>query len=421
MDARDEFYRILSEDLTLYGKRSVLYQYLEQEQERKAAEGDPRELMKARSFQLRIRYYKRQLKTGALPPEAYLKFLLGILLQKPQFGRPCRRPDKSLESRKIVGYNSEDPQPLIQSFLRTAFGQEVTKDRRRPLPEIRLAYELLDAGKGAEYERMIERLEERGILKPPCTELQALTDAVLDVALAYDIREFFFGTAVEQMEGYSVSKRKKKPGGSAERSRAVRTDKSLKLLDFYCREKGKTLFGAGADNAAPGDMECDALYRELLKSGNEKVFVPLLMDPATGCGICIIGKVYFMGNYSEEPWKYQKITNCCAYGVLFLNDDYGYDVRMGYDIGNEFGQFPDFNSARFDGDLCYEKVRLEAEESIREANGKLPQGVSMKFRRYFPEEREPEEENDRQEILQAVADCERELRESESALFGKIP
>lgn len=421
MDARDEFYRTLGEDLTLYGKKSVLYQYLEREQERKAAEGEPGELEKARSFQLRIRYYRRQLKSGALFPETYLKLLLGVLLQKPQFCKPCGKTEKGLESRRVVGYGSEDPRPLLQRLLLTAFGQEAAKDRGHPLPELRLAYEILDAGEGAKYEKMIGRLEERGILKLPCTELQALTDAVLDVALAYDIREFFFGTVVEQMEGYSVSKRKKKPGGSAERSRAVRTDKSLKLLDFYCREKGKTLFGAGADNAAPGDMECDALYRELLKSGNEKVFVPLLMDPATGCGICIIGKAYFMGNYSEEPWKYRKITNCCAYGVLFLNDDYGYDVRMGYDIGNEFGQFPDFNSARFDGDLCYEKVRLEAEESIREANGKLPQGVSMKFRRYFSEEREPEEENDRQEILQAVADCERELRESESALFGKIP
>ncbi len=92
MRARDEFYRALADDLTLYGNKSVLYEYLEAEQEKRAAGGE-KNPEKARSYQLRVRYYRKQLKEGAISPESYLKELFEVLVQKPQFAKSSGAAD----------------------------------------------------------------------------------------------------------------------------------------------------------------------------------------------------------------------------------------------------------------------------------------------------------------------------------------
>lgn len=238
-----------------------------------------------------------------------------------------------------------------------------------------------------------------------------MTDAVLDVAVAYDIREFFFDTAVERQEGYSVVKRQRAREGEGSSFRAERTDKSLKLIDDYCRKKGKTLFGFGqAGGAEPKDMACDALYQKLLEGGNEEVFVPLLVDRATGCGIYLLGRAYFEESCGASGRR-RAMEDSCAYGVMFLDNDYGEGIRTGYHINNEFGEFPDYNSARFKGDWSYEKARQEAEDTIREINGKVPDGVPEEFRIYFEGDTEAEEEELREEIRRELAGREKELKE----------
>lgn len=409
MDARDEFYTVLADDLTLYGKKSVLYQYLEQEQEKRALQGEEKEPGKARSYQLRIRYYRKQLKTGNLSPETYLKQLLEALDKKPQFGRQCGKPKKSLESSPVIGYSSRDPRPLLKKMADIVFAYEDTKKMTTD-QKIKAACDLLLQEEGTEYKKAMDRLCENGFWEPPYGDLMAITDAVLDVAVAYDIKEFFFGTVVEKTESYTVRKRQKSAGRDGG-CRAKRTDKSLKLVDFYCRKRGKTLFGGHAEGARmPSDMDCDALYWELLREKNEKVFVPLLIDPVTGCGIYIIGKSYFEGEYTGRREKYKRFKESCAYGVLYFDNDYGEGIKTGYHIYNEFGEFPDYNSARFDGAWSYEKIRQDMEESIKELNAKMPAGAPEIFRRYFADDTDQETELYAREIRQAVAECEKELR-----------
>ncbi len=411
MDARDEFYTVLADDLTLYGKRSVLYQYLEEEQEKRALCGEEKEPGKARSYQLRIRYYRKQLKAGTISPEEYLKQLLETLVQKPQFGKTCGKPKKGLESSRVIGYSSQDPQPLLKKMADIVFAHEDTKEKKTSDQKIKAACALLLQEEGAEYKKAMERLRGSGFWTPPYRKLMAITDAVLDVAVAYDIKEFFFGTVVEKKDSYAVRKRQKPAGRGSGGSRAKRTDKSLKLMDAYCRKRGKTLFGRCAEGTGiPGDMDCDALYWKLLKEKNEKVFVPLLIDPVTGCGIYIIGKSYFEGEYTGGREKYKRIKESCAYGVLYFDNDYGEGIKAGYHIYNEFGEFPDYNAARFDGDWSYEKIRQDMEESIKELNAKMPAGAPEIFRRYFADDTDEEAEIYAQEIRQAVAACEKELR-----------
>lgn len=419
MNARDEFYRVLGDDLTLYGNKSVLYQYLDGEQEKRAAGGDKEDPGKARSYQLRIRFYRNQLKSGELSPEEYWKLLLEILVQKPQFGKRCGKPEKSLESKRMIGYTSKDPQPLLREMTDIALGEEKPMKKAGGARNVKKVYDILSAGCGEAYRNAAERMEKQGFWQPPYAKLMKLTDAVLDVAVAYDIREFFFDTAVERQEGYSVVKRQKERGNGGSSSRAERTDKSLKLIDDYCRKKGKTLFGSGsAGGAEPKDMMCDALYRKLLEGGNEEVFVPLLVDGTTGCGIYLLGRAYFEESCGVAQGKRRAIGNSCAYGVMFLDNDYGEGIKTGYHINNEFGEFPDYNSARFKGDWSYEKARQEAEDMIREINGKVPEGAPEEFRKYFEGDTDAEAEELRKEIRRELACRERALKEKAERLPG---
>ncbi len=416
MNARDAFYRTLGDDLTFYENKSVLYQYLDEEQEKRAGQDEQKNPGKARSYQLRIRYYRRLLKEEKLSPEEYLRLLLEVLLQKPQFARRCGKPEKDLEGRRISNYISRDPQPLLHEMLGIALGNRKSEKRANVGQNMQIVYDILGTKEGKDYEAVLERLGERGFWKPPFTKLMILTDAVLDVAVAYDIREFFFDTVVEQQEGYSVAKRQKGSGEGKAFSRAQRTDKSLKLIDSYCQKRGKTLFGAGSGGEGrrePGDMECDALYRCLLEEGNEEVFVPLLVDSVTGCGIYLLGKAYFEGNGIDDPEQLQEMEQSCAYSVLFLDNDYGEDIRTGYHINNGFGEFQDYNAARFDGDFSYEKARQDAEATLKESNGKLPKGIPDVFRRYFEDDTEQEMGKYRQEVHLQLAECEWEIREEE--------
>lgn len=402
MRARDEFYRVMADDLTNYGRESVLYQYLAEEQEKKAAGDGKKDRGESRGYQLWIRYYRRQLKAGEISPEDYLRLLLEVLLKKTQFARICGKLGEKYDGKRVVGYTSEDPEPLLQGMLEIVLGKRESAKKGDYMRDIRRAYDMLVGEESARI-NMLERLNREGFFEPPYGKLMKMTDAVLDVAVAYNIKEFFFDTAVEKQADYAVVKR---PGASEAKeggSRAERVDKSLKLIESYCEKRGKSLFGTG-DRKDPGDIECEKLYRGLLEEGNEEVFVPLTIDRATGCGIYLIGKTYFEGSDTEES------EDCCAYGVLYFDDDYGEGIKTGYHISNRFGEFQNYNEARFDGDWSYEKMRQDAEAAFQELNGAMPDGVPQIFRRYFEGERE-ETEALREEVREQTERQERELRE----------
>ncbi len=414
MNARDEFYLVLSEDLTQKGNHSVLYGYLDAEQEKRAANTGEGTVSSARSYQLRIRYFRNRLMNGEISAEEYLKQFLAVLLQKPKFCKRCGKLERSFESRKRIGYCSKDPEPLLSELLDAALGDVQSKSGNGILQDMRRVFEFLDAEEDFEHKKIIQGLSKNNFLDVPFTKMMVLTDAVLDVAIAYDIKEFFYGTVVETLEDYSVNKRRKNSDGAASGARSERIDKSLKLIDYYCRKKGKTLFGAEAESGgAPSDKECDALYRRLLESKNEQVFVPLLVDQVTGCGIYIIGKAYFEGDYGEKPDWYKRIKDSCAYGVLSFDNDSGQEIRTGYHINNEFGEFLSYNAARFSGDWSYEKARQDAADIMKESNGEMPEGVPEIFRKYFEENTDQEAERYKQEIRDAVRRCEQDLRKKE--------
>lgn len=409
MNARDEFYITLSEDLTRNGEQSVLYRFLEEEQEKKSVREAGTDISGARSCQFRIRCYRNMLKAGAISPEEYLKDFCSVLLQKTKYCKRCGKPEKSLESKKRIGYHSRDPEPLLKELLDAALGIKPPGRGDNPIQDLKRLSGILNEGKGSEYRAAIEGLQKGDFLDESFDRIMTLTDAVLDVAIAYDIKEFFFGTAVETLEDYKVSKRQRNPDQGQPGGRPERSDKSLRLIDYYCRREGTALFGA-AKKDAPGDVECDLLYRKLLAGGNESVFVPLLVDTATGCGIYIVGKKYFEGDYEKEKEHYRRIRESCTYGVMLFDDDSGENIRTGYHFANKYNEFSNYNEARFSGDWSYESVRQLTADMIKEANGKMSGDIPVIFRKYFEADAELEEEVYRREIREDVSNCEQELR-----------
>lgn len=411
MSVRDDFYRVLCEDLTNKGRQSVLYRYLDEEQEQRLAREEGKAAV-ARSYQLRIRYYRKSFAEGRMTAEDFVKELLGLLLQQPKYGKRCRKTEKDPGSGRKLGYGSKDPEPLLCGLLHTALGKELSAGKACIARDMEKVYAILDTGTGQEYSAVTGRLREKGFYDPPFRQLMRLTDAVLDVTIAYDIREFFYGTVVETLEDYTVKKRQKKTDGNSAGARPERIDKSLKLLDYYCKMRSKSLFGAGETaGGTPSDRECDILYARLLEQKNDKVFVPLLIDRETGCGIYIIGKSYFEAEYTKNFGREQETSESCTYGVLFFDNDYGQEIKTGYHIYNGFGEFPSYNAARFSGDWSYEKARQDTADMIKELNGEMPSGIADIFGKYFAKETDWETEEYRREIKEAVAKCEKTFRE----------
>lgn len=413
MSVRDDFYMVLSEDLTKKGRHSVLYRYLDEEQEQRLVREEGKAAV-ARSYQLRIRYYRKEFAEGRATPEEYTRQLLNILLQKTKFCKPCGKTEKDLGSRRKIGYDSKDPEPLLCELLHTALGRELPSGKTCTVLEMKKVYDILCAKTGEEYLAAIGQLQEKGFYEAPFKKLMHLTDAVLDVAVAYDIREFFYGTVVETLEDYTVRKRQKKAEESPAGTRPERIDKSLRLMDYYCRMRGKSLFGARETaGGAPSDRDCDALYARLLESKNDKVFVPLLIDRETGCGIYILGRAYFQGEYTKDTVRYCSLQESCAYGVLSFDNDYGQEIRTGYHINNRFGEFLSYNAARFSGDWSYEKARQDTADMMKELNGEMSSGIADIFGKYFIEDIDRETEGYRWEIREAVEKCEKALRRKE--------
>ena len=97
MSVKDDFYLALSEDLTKKGTQSVLYRYLDEEQEQRTVREEKKAAF-ARSYQLRIRYYRKRLMEGSITPEEYVKQLFGLLLQKPKFCKQCGKTQEFFEN-----------------------------------------------------------------------------------------------------------------------------------------------------------------------------------------------------------------------------------------------------------------------------------------------------------------------------------
>lgn len=412
MNARDEFYIILSDDLTRKGNKSVLYRFLDEEQERKADKENEANINGVRSFQIRIRFYRKQLKMGEITVEEYLKHFCSVLFQNPKYCKSCGKPEKSFNNSRRIGYCSKNPEPLLKELLDAALGDDWLKNENSITQGIKKLCMILNAKDSAEYRNTVEGLSRGKFLDGNFSKIMLITDAVLDVVIAYDIKEFFYGTAVEALDEYVITKRRKNSDKTISGGRPERIDKSLRLIDFYCRQEGKTLFGT-ENKDAPGDEECDLLYRKLLASENERVFIPLLVDNVTGCGIYIIGKAYFESEYADDLNQYGKIKKTCAYGVMFFDNDSGEEIRTGYHIYNRIEDFSSYNEVRFSGNWCYEKARQDASDIMKESNGKMPDGMSETFRKYFEAEADLESEILKQEVRKDVSDCEKELRRKE--------
>lgn len=415
MGAREEFYLKLNEDLILNRKASVLYEYIEEEQEARAGKGD---LSDARSYQLRIRYQRKRYRNEEITPLEYLVEILDILNQSPKLCRRCGKETSWVkefqafeqsgvaESRRQTEYVSDNPEQDIRELLKAVYEELPSEmDIQQTLKEL---LETLQSPGNNSYRKAIEGLEEGGYLCPNSTKVEKLVNTVLDVAVAYDVREFFSGI---DLDGSKVKRSKKGAG-----KRAERVDKTLYLLDKYCKRKGISLFQPTATSRASA-MEYNTLLEVMDEEGDRDLFLPVYVDADTGCGIYILGLNHF--DIYEQHQIHQKGKRAAKMrkeeyrdrNCIFVVTDYEPDKRAKASLQyveqyvyNSDNTYMDYVGAREDLKLA-RNVALDEMREIFNGSG-IPEFIRhYKYDGLYDEAEFEEDEAVREETRKHIQKC----------------
>jgi len=323
---REEFYVALrrefqEEDFT----DSFLYRYLAKEKDGGASKrGGPYVLLKA-SF--------TDLERGQIRQEDCLKAVLRILLKNSKLHIDKR-------SREI-----------LWALGRRLGGSGIFDGMRQDKQRYEALLRCLD-GEEAPAERLSRE------------EWACVREDLLKRALELDAKAFLYDAGFPISSG-PIAPRKK--------------DRLLDMLDAYCAENQLSLQReTPADQDLCGNERFDIFYKELKRSRNTGILLPVRIDPRSGVGLYIIGKKY----YRDAPSVYRRIKGSCCYTFFFLDDVPAEDgeVSLVYRMDEEVQDYPNLDEA-----LCWysEKCRENGLRFFRAVNGPVPADCPEKFRAYF--------------------------------------
>jgi len=251
------------------------------------------------------------------------------------------------------------------------------------------------------YEALLQMLEEAPAEQLAPREWKALREELLKRALEIEAKAFLYDAGFPASDqGRTIPPRKK--------------DRLLDMLDAYCGERRLSLQGTASRAGTPAEdqedeawkQRFDEFYRELKRSGNTGVLLPVRVDPRAGVGLYIIGKKYYRG----APAVYRSIRGSCCYAFFYLEDlppeEDG--PALIYRADGEAQDYPNLDEA-----LCWyaEKCRENEFRFFREANGAAPKSCPEAFRDFF------EDGWDREGPLSVS----QEELEQEAASFGEPP
>jgi len=244
-----------------------------------------------------------------------------------------------------------------------------------------------------------------------CEEWAYVREDLLKHALEIDAKAFLYdaGFPVSSPRG-TIAPRKK--------------DRLLDMLDAYCKEnqlslQRKALTGPAARTSVPPDSQevrraqkkrFETFYKELKRSKNTGVLLPIQTDPYSGAGLYIIGKKY----YRDNPSIYHRIKGSCCYTFFFLDDVITEDgeVSLVYRMDEEVQDYPNLDEA-----LCWyaEKCRENSLRYFRAVNGPASVSCPEEFRTYFQRGQTQDRWNT------GELPVSQEEIEREAAVFGEPP
>jgi len=247
------------------------------------------------------------------------------------------------------------------------------------------------------YEALLRSLErEAPAVRLSREEWACLREDLLKRALELDAKAFLYDA------GFPVSSKPIVPR---------KKDRLLDMLDAYCAENQLSLQRkALTGQALCGKEQFEVFYRELKRSKNTGILLPVQIDPCSGVGLYIIGKKY----YRDDPAVYRKIRGSCCYAFFFLDDVLSEDgeVSLVYRMDGEVQDYPNLDEA-----LCWfaEKCRENSMRYFRAVNGPVPAACPETYRAYFQEDRT------RNGLNAEELSVSREEMEWEAAKFGEPP
>lgn len=385
--AKDAFYHKLQNDYRLLGTDSVIYRFIQEEQERLYQQYQSSSPAKKGSSLIQLRLHFDALTAAKETPMEYIENLLHILSSRPVLYQNSTETD-ALEllvpfaaiglgdtERNLPGNTSSGSisKRQLQEYL-----TELTRWFDQKLPDI--------------YRNYAESIYTR----EPYHALRDITRAICSNAIHVEVKAFFYDAGyrlsdkcygdireADAGEKHQCQKRvcdsKVKKAGQG---RNPRVDKTLSLLDTYCQSNRLSLFHSGP-NASLED--CRKLFTLLSNEGNRNVLVPLLVDSRTGCALYIVGKNFYEDFYrhcgtADMVRDYQRSDSACAYGILrFTKDSPSGDFVLGYTLSDWFDEYASLEEAITEYENECSSILVEISESY---NQTLPAGSPEVFQVY---------------------------------------
>lgn len=390
--AKDTFYRKLQNDYRLWGTDSVIYRFIQEEQERlyrQFRNGSP---AKRGSSLIQLRLHFDALTAGKETPMEYIVNLLHILKSRPVLYQDCTQTESTelLIPFVTIGLGRLNKNTAEENLTEDAVPGHISKHRLQEyLTELTRYFDQNNP-------EVFQNFEESIYTHSPYNALETLTCAIFGSAVHVEVKAFFYDAGYRlngknygdiqepdrnrklQHQGHVCNDRTKKAG----QGRKPRVDKTLSLLDAYCSRNRLSLFHSGL-NASLED--CRKLFTLLSDAGNRDALVPLYVDSRTGCALYIVGKNFYENFYrhcgtENMVREYRQSKNTCAYGILrFTKDSPSGDFVLGYTLSDWFDEYVSLEEAIVQYENECSSVLVEISETY---NQTLPSGCPEVFQIY---------------------------------------
>ena len=249
---------------------------------------------------------------------------------------------------------------------------------------------------GQRYERILQVLEAGTAAPMGARRLAVLHEALLHCILMADAGTFLYDAGCPALGGPAPRRKK---------------DRVMDMLEAYCAENGLALQGTSERGGSAGELtaeekrQYEAFFQTLRAAPNRRVLVPLLLDPATGAGLYIIGKEYFRGTS-----LYHSIRGSCCYACLYWDDlviERGQGVSFSCSAGEEdlrdLCGFPNLEEAL----RWYQRIlQRDAAAIFRASNGPAPENCPPALRHCFEPRRAARPMVDPEELRRAKEELE---------------
>lgn len=375
-NAKETFFQKLKADFYKNQSASVIYQFINQENERLYEQTKREKKPKKHSSTIQILEHLEKLSAQEESPVEYIVNLLRILKARPQLYQDSTPCEGSSSPRS----SASAPQ-LLYALLCVCLGQP---DGSSPMPAARTCspvpsksriHKLLEQTLlllEKQDSVVLRNLANSTYLREPYETLTTLTERILECATCVEVKTYFYDAGSPyNAEDYgptddTQASRKSKTPSKKEKPRKV--DKTLGILDAYCERSGLSLFQSAHE---PTMDDCEKLFELLAEEKNTQILVPLRIDGRTGCALYIVGRDYFEDSSLSSG---KNNPNSCAYGILRQSTE----PPIGYMLLDKFNPYWSIKPAIAEYEL--EQSLALAELSTR--NWPLPPGTPEIFSFY---------------------------------------